>query len=188
MTKDDLINQYFEWLYRLVNSQYPRAKTRYRKLLCYMHGVEYRYHIDMDENRAIDGVALRYRFGYDNNYSDELISEFLGDGPASVLEVMVALSLRCEESIMDDYEKGNRLPLWFWGMVENLELLTMTNPNFDRDYTQKMLDRFLDQRYAPDGLGGLFRLRNCSTDMRTVEIWYQMCWYLDEVISNEPHM
>ena len=36
--------------------------------------------------------------------------------------------------------------------------------------------------YAPDGKGGLFTIRNPRFDMRSMEIWYQMNCYLNEII------
>jgi hypothetical protein len=46
-----------------------------------------------------------------------------------------------------------------------------------------VLDRFLDRDYEPDGRGGLFRVKHTDEDLRFVEIWYQMNWYLDELLG-----
>ena len=43
---------------------------------------------------------------------------------------------------------------------------------------------FLNRQYEADGRGGLFIVRNSRFDLRTVEIWYQAMWYLDEVLEN----
>ena len=42
-----------------------------------------------------------------------------------------------------------------------------------------VIKRFLDRDYEPNGKGGLFTIKNCRQDLRKVEIWYQLCWYLD---------
>ena len=185
MTKDELVNKYFEWMYQLVCSHRYRGKTVYRKLLCYLHTVKYQHILPMDENRELDGIDLRYRFGYERGYSNSMISEIMGAEPCSLFEMMIALSLRCEETIMDDYTRGNRLPKWFWGMIDNLGLSPMKNVDYDKDYVEAMVSTFLNRAYVANGKGGLFTLRRCSKDMRTVEIWYQMCWYLDEIINDE---
>ena len=144
-----------------------------------LHAIEFRYSIPNDVNRAKDGVNLRYRFtlskGYDHEY------EYL-DGPCSILEMMVALAIKCEE-FMDNYtEVGDRTRQWFWGMITNLGLGSMTDIRFDRRFVDEVIERFLDREYEPDGKGGLFKVKNCDTDLRTVEIWYQLCWYLDSIM------
>ena len=40
----------------------------------------------------------------------------------------------------------------------------------------------MNRTYSPDGDGGLFTVRNCDRDLRNVEIWIQMCWYLDTIV------
>jgi hypothetical protein len=103
------------------------------------------------------------------------------DGPCSVLEMMIALAIRCEETIMDDPDIGDRTRQWFWGMIINLGLGGMTDANFDPDFVDDSVLRFLNRDYEPDGRGGLFTIRNCHRDLRDVEIWYQLCWYLDSI-------
>lgn len=83
---------------------------------------------------------------------------------------------------MDDPDIGDRTGKWFWGMVENLGLIFMTDSRFDRRYTEERIDIFLDREYESNGDGGLFTAEHCREDMRTVEIWYQMCWYLDDIL------
>ena len=127
------------------------------------------------------GIDLRYRFGYENSYENTMISSYLDNSPCSVLEMLIALAIRCEEHIMDDRYR-NRTGQWFWGMIENLGLRKMTDARFDEDYADEIIQRFLDRRYKRNGEGGLFTVEHCRRDLRTVEIWYQMCWYLDEIV------
>ena len=103
------------------------------------------------------------------------------DYECSVLEMMVALSIKCED-IMGDDRFGDRTGQWFWGMIVNLGLGSMTDDRFDELYAEDVINIFLDRRYDPDGKGGLFRIKHCRQDLRNVEIWYQMCWYLDTLI------
>ena len=118
-----------------------------------------------------------------NGYADDCddILDCL-DGPCSILEMMVALAIRCEEGIMDDPDIGDRTGQWFWGMVTNLGLGSMSDENFDRKYVDEVIERFLNRKYDPDGRGGLFRVRNCKYDLREVEIFHQLCWYLDNIV------
>ena len=58
----------------------------------------------------------------------------------------------------------------------------MTDDIYDRDLVKHKLDIFLHREYEPDGKGGLFYIRDCAEDLREVEIWAQLCWYLDKFV------
>lgn len=196
MTRNELNTQYFEWMYKLVTGErlrgrvyintIPRTsniKSSYEKLLTYLNDIPFRYSLQRDDNRESDGIDLRYRFGYELSYPDSLIGNLLDDHPCSVLEMMVALALRCEEDIMNDPSKGDRTKLWFWEMISNMGLGEMSDWNFDREYVRDCVNRMLDREYDPDGTGGLFIIKKKKRDLRTVEIWYQACWYLNELLE-----
>lgn len=172
---------YFNWMYNLVcRDRYNEASVSYRKLFRYLHATEFRYSIPMDENRAEDGISLRYKFaqslGYEGNFDPERYLE----NPCSVLEMMIALAVRCEV-FMDDTSVGDRTSQWFWVMITNLGIGSMTDDRFDVNHVRNAVERFLDRDYEPDGRGGLFRVRNCNRDLRDVEIWKQLSWYLGEL-------
>lgn len=182
MSRNDYENLYFKWLCKIVNSDRYRKEVSFRKLLTRLHDTEFIYLIPLDENLATDGVDLRYRFALDEHCEDDYdrIMEDL-DYPCSVLEMLIVLSLHCEESIMDDPRYGNRTSQWFWGMIKNLGLGSMTDSRFDSDYVDDVIERFLYREYEPDGRGGLFTIRDCDVDLRNVEIWHQLCWYLNTI-------
>lgn len=176
--KDRINNDYFEWLCESVDSKRFSKRVSYRKLLMHLHNIEFTWFIPHDDNRADDGIKLRRRFALDRN-DLELVDYILG--PCSVLEMMVALAIRCE-TIMDDTMMGNRTGQWFWEMIRNLDLSSMKDDNFDLDYVDDVIARLLDREYEPDGRGGLFTVKHCDHDMRTVEIWCQLSWYLDSIM------
>ena len=180
MSRNDLINEYFEWLSKLVCGIRYSRDVSYKKLLTRLHETDFHYLIPIDQNRAKDGVNLRYRFIISNDYNYEYVMDVL-DRPCSVFEMMVALAVRCEETIMDDPAVGNRTGQWFWGMVTNMGLGSMTDDKFDRRYVDDVISRFLNREYEPDGRGGLFTIRGCPHDLRDVEIFNQLCWYLDNI-------
>lgn len=182
MTRSELNSEYFDWMCQLVCNRRYIGGLSYQKLLRFLHNIEFNYTIEMDGNREEDGIDLRYRFGYENSYEHAMISSYLDNRPCSVLEMMIALSIRCEEHIMDDPDIGNRTGQWFWDMIENLGLREMTDARYSEDYAEDVIQRFLDRRYKRNGEGGLFTVKHCRRDLRIVEIWYQMCWYLDEII------
>ncbi len=180
MSKSNLVNEYFNWLCdQVCNSRYPRRNS-HRKLLKYLFNREFVYILELDKNRFDDGLMLRYRFNCTKGYSGSIVDEHLGQ-QCSILEMMVALALRCERTIMDDPDIGNRTPVWFWTMIFSLGLDEMSNINFDPDEVDYVINRFLNREYKPNGEGGLFIIDNCKYDLRDAEIWYQMCWYLNSI-------
>ena len=182
MTQNDILNSYFEWLYKLVCKDRFASSISYRRLLMHLHSTQFRYSIPKDEDRAGEGVNLRWRFVCENSFGYQphvLLAEL--EGPCSVLEMMIALAIHCEEHIMDDPNIGDRTGQWFWGMVTSLGLGGMTDDRFDRKFVEDSVTRFLDRQYEPNGKGGLFKIRNCKHDLRKVEIFYQLCWYLNSI-------
>ena len=177
---DQIKNEYFEWMYDTVCGDRFSKNISYRKLLMHLHDIEFTYIIQRDRNRAEDGIDLRHRFASD--HPDIYDPERYLDGPCSVLEMMVALAIRCEESIMDNPNLGDRTGQWFWGMITNLGLGDMVDKRFNRVYVDMVISRLLKREYEPNGKGGLFTIRNCKRDLRHVEIWYQLQWFLDNII------
>lgn len=176
---DRINDEYFEWLCELIDSKRFSKQVSYRKLLIHLHNIEFTWFIPRDDNRADDGIQLRRRFALVRE--DLSLQKYL-KGPCSVLEMMVALAIRCEETIMDDVLMGNRTGQWFWGMVHNLGLSPMNDSKFDREFVDDIISRFLNREYEPNGKGGLFTVKHCDSDMRTVEIWCQLSWYLDSIM------
>ena len=178
MTRNAINNKYFEWLSDRVSSERYSEHLSYTKLLVKLHDTDFRYSIPKDENRAEDGIDLRWRFANECDISYRDVEDAI-DRPCSIFEMMVALSIRCEESIMDNPERGDRTGQWFWGMISNLGLGSMTDDDFDKEYVEEVISIFLNREYEPDGKGGLFTVKHCEYDLRTIEIWIQLCWYLD---------
>ena len=175
-------NDYFEWLYNLVcGGRYVRDNS-FRKLLSWLHDVEFTYHLRSDADRACDGVSLRYRFALQSETDDYSYMTDCLDGPCSILEMMIALAIRCEETIMADPRFGDRTGQWFWKMIVNLGLGSMTDTRFDDDYVADVIDIFMNREYEADGRGGLFTVRNCDYDVRDLDIWTQLCYFLDTMI------
>lgn len=179
MSRDDVINLYFDWLTDIVCRDRFSKAVSFRKLLAHLHSVEFTNLIERDENRAEEGKELRHRFAY--YHASIRNAEIYLNGPCSVLEMIIALAIRCEENIMDDPTMGDRTSQWFWDMIVSLGLGSMIDREYDKDYVDFVIDRFLNREYEPNGKGGLFTINNCEEDLRTVEIWCQMCWYLDGI-------
>lgn len=180
MTDDELNAQYFNWMCGLIYKDEYSNSREYQMLLRFLDAKQFTPTLFRDDNRAVDGVDLRYRFGCDEDINDVLIASILDIRPCSVLEMMVALALRCEEQIMYNPDIGNRMGLWFWNMIESLgfDKANWNIHRIDFDYANYVIDRFLSHKYARDGHGGLFTIEHSDCDMRKMEIWYQMNHYL----------
>ena len=161
---------YFAWLTGIARG-WCFEHGSYDQLIHILQLTPFYSPIPMDKNRIEDGINLRAR--YSNSISK--------DEPASVLEVMMALAYRCEEEFMADPDYGDREGEWFFGMIQSLGLDGMTDDRFNLVYTMSILDIFLKRQFKPNGEGSLFTVKNSSQDFRKTEIWYQMCWYLDEI-------
>lgn len=172
MIQKNVRDEYFDWMFDLVGGE------RYRKLLMHLHNREFIYSFRNDVNRAQDGIDLRYRFGHE--FLDEP-RRVLGE-ECTMLEMLVALAIRCEETIMDDPAYGDRTAQWFWRMLINLGLGSMLDDRYDKAYVDEAIDRFLNHEYEPDGTGGLFTVKNCEYDLRNVEISFQLFRYLNTLI------
>lgn len=178
MFADRVNDEYFEWLCDTVDGRRFSNVMTYEKLLRHLHNIEFTWFVPHDDNRASDGVQLRRRYALDKR--DMSLQGYLR-GPCSVLEMMVALAVRAE-TIMDDDGIGDRTGQWFWTMIHNLGLTPMTDEGFDRGRVDEIVARLLNREYEPDGSGGLFTVRNCERDMRKIEIWCQLSWYLGSIM------
>ena len=178
MTKSASANRYFKWMCDRISGNGYSKGLDFGKLLAHLHGIEFISLMTLDDNVAAAGVELRWRYAYRNGLTD--VPKSL-DGPCTVFEMILALAMYCEESLMDDPRYGDRTRQWFWGMINNLGLGSMTDDRFDEDYVDEVIDRFMHRDYEPNGRGGLFTIRNCDEDLREVEIYHQLYWYLNSI-------
>lgn len=176
--RHNILNRYFSWLIGLVCDEYQQQS--YSQLLSSLHDIEFIWMIDNDENRAADGIDLRATFSEKENIDFYECRRVL-NGPCSVLEMMVGLACRCEDSIMGNEKYGDRTSQWFWIMIHNLELDDMDNIRYDDEFVRSIIESALYRTYNRSGKGGFFYVENGRRNFRKAEIWYQMCWYLDTI-------
>ena len=167
----DLVEEYHDWLFDLI--RLDDYCDRYERLLLYLSGRQFTWIVNHDENRAEDGYSLRKKFSDVNFWAGRLPLK------CSVLEMMIALSIRCEDVVYNP-EDGDRIALWFWEMIDNMGLMCMDNMHFDQGYCCEVVDKFLERRYERNGKGGLFSTKDVTTNMRKSEIWYQMQTWICE--------
>lgn len=168
-------NEYFDWLVSFTGSE--RETAMYSNLLRHLHKRYFDYIINEDNCRNADGIRLRTTFA-------EQTGIYIYDLPrdrATILEVMVALSIRMEDTMFDP-SYGDRTGVWFWGMVQSLGLLYMFDSQYDEASIDETIDNLILRRYLPNGHGGLFTLDHEQVDLRKIGIWTQSCWYLDSLL------
>lgn len=170
---------YFQWLYETYVGFNEDEPETHWSLCSRLQHTRYRWTVPNDDNRAEDGVFLRETFiAKHPQYRENATIEFFRQD-CSVLEFLIALSIRAE------FESMKPQMWWFWEMMGNLRLLTYTDTYMARPmFTPRGLDRriaeFLDREYDYDGHGGLFPLEAPPVDQRTAEVWYQMSTYILE--------
>ena len=128
-----------------------------------------------DSNRTMDAINLRRCF------EDEVGEKvyICDDEHCTLLEMMVALAERAADLMWDAYDDDQTVH-YFWVMFTNLGLDEYTNSRYDDDKVETICENLLCRRYTKHGKGGLFQVKNVPGDMRKVEIWSQMNWYLTE--------
>lgn len=169
----NLSDLYFEWLIEKID---PNHVCRMKRMMLErLFDTEFYWKVYGDSNRVEDAINLRDTF-----CSERPGRAFSWDTPVSVLEVLIALAIRCEEDIMRDDRFGDRTPDWFWTMINNLGLFNMTNDVYDEDKVDRVLKRFLNRSYPLNGDGNVFKFRNAMPDIRKTQLWFQMSWYLNE--------
>lgn len=163
---------YLRWLYSQVASVRIKNPSRtYWSLLRHLYTTEFVWFIPNDDNRVEDGRALRYEFiqEHDIIHPDK---EWLDLG-CSMLEMLIALSRRLA------FEAEGQPRAWFWHLLHNLELDTITDEGrYPEARVDDIISNVIWRTYRADGRGGLFPLKNAQRDQTRVEIWYQLAAYL----------
>jgi hypothetical protein len=169
MTNDDTLDDlYFDWLRA---KALPPRGFNYEELLLLLYRTEFTVRISNDQNRAADGIELRYDFLREGNYPRE--AHWL-EQPCSVLEFLIGFAKRA--AFLTDMPVRD----WFWKMLGNLgldEFRQISDPS-EEEFIRNRLDIFMERQYDRNGNGGLFPLRNSRDDQRKVEIWYQFSEYV----------
>ena len=172
---------YFNWMLNKIFHD-ENLKMSYYELLCILNSIVYEWILEMDENRQKDAQDLRYLFGNEYGLTEAQICQELDILPPSLLEVIVALINRVQETILYDPDKLNSNQEIFMDILTNLGLNELTGhlTEVDTNYIWEVIVNFYHHNYSYFGEGGMFVVQNPKADMRETEIWYQCMWYLDE--------
>lgn len=159
--------RYLKWMKRQI--AYDRAKS-YDDLFEILFEKEFVWIVPNDDNRIEDGMEIRHSYFKEHGV--------LSRG-CSVLEVILAMSQRLA------FNAGGEADDWAWTLIENLELHKMSGHIGQRraDQIEETLEKFIWRTYEADGSGGMFPLAWPKYDQRRIELWYQMCAYIDEIVE-----
>jgi len=172
---------YLDWLMNQIRDEDSWKLKTHQKLIRQLHNTTFLVCDPNDQAREDDGYDLRWRYKWDAGLMDNGNYVFVNNIPdekCSILEMMIALAMRADEN----FTRGSNLtaPFIFWSMVKSLGLLGETDNIYDEINVMYRLDTFNNRMYEPNGHGGLFILRTSDENMRNIDIWNQLCRWINE--------
>jgi len=173
---ENFANAYRNWLC------YTMHADNYHILFDILYGTEFSWILPEDEHRASAGRYLRERFEAETGLA---CKDEWTDWPCSFLEMLVALAYDME-SILYNPSEGDSTYIWFWEIVENLDLADLDDrtmigsPQRTYRHVNSVCYQVCNRTFDRNGWGGLFPLRAPVEDQREVEIWFQMQSYILE--------
>ena len=158
--------KYFRWL---MSQCTPDIEANYDDLFLQLYQKEFVWVIPNDDNRIQDGLDVRKQW-YENRGS-------IPEQGVSFLEVVIGLSRRLA------FNAGGDDEIWAWQLLTNIGLDKKKGKNsrHSKMDIDEILDRVIWRTYQPNGVGGFFPLRETELDQTSVELWYQMNAYIEEL-------
>lgn len=163
---------YFNWLLDAVTSK--EEQQIYSLVFMELYSVEFTSYNEFDDNLVENARGMRedfYNFSKTANKLIDIYGEI--DFATNILEIMVYLATRIEDTIMSNPDYGDRTGLWFWYMMESLDIIQYDNRRYDESEVDQKLDNFIERRYEKNGFGGLFTVEKSRFDARKTNIWQQ---------------
>lgn len=171
-------SHYFEWLAQHVNPDEDPT------ILHELFDRDFYWSIPMDENRNDDGVYLRTLYTEQTNRTIDID---LTDNISTVLEFLIALADRTDGATSHVQNVG----FWFHMFLHNMGLghpdYYMTHGVVDDEYIDICVERLLSHQYSYNGTnGGLFVMDSPPKDLRRIEFWWQLqYWVLENYMPDE---
>lgn len=169
----DAERAYRDWLIDNVN-----IVEDYTYLLRELFNIEFFSLVKYDEDRGVDGLALREQWATGVRYEGSL--DF---GPANVLEVLIGIAKRIEFQLFGTkyYEEWDYVAI-FWDLIDNLGLGDCFGDisRYTFDEIHEIVSHFLNREYFRHKKGNIFIFENEPKDLRKLNIWTQMGLYIRE--------
>ncbi len=180
-------DQYFSWMLEKIFEKDTLEIERRLAVLRELNTVIFEFNIYTDENRQKDAQDLRYLFGDECGYSEAEICRTLDMQAPTLLEVIVALLVRVQESVLYDLDVTITNKDIFLDILKSLNINHIIGSyNLSSDQATDFYNSIgilYRREYTYYGEGGLFTVNNPKDDMRNTEIWYQFMWYLNEKLG-----
>lgn len=154
---------YYNWLMDIIG-----GPGDYSLVLNYLYHEEYSSPISMDENRAEDGLEMRYYYEVDTGKICDKT------GPCTVLEMMIGLAYRVENDFLYDPKVGNRVGKWFWDMFFNANLENL----YVSGQKKWANGHFYGAKVDRHGRLELFKMAQKPPNWDDFEVWKQLCRYI----------
>lgn len=157
-----------------------QKKRKYSRLLHDLYLIPFRYSLWLDESREADGLDMR------EAYLDTFGFAGQRDFPekCTVLEVLVAMCLRCERDVMGRSDK-DRTDEWFWEMMYHARLTDYPDNLYRQREVCNIINRILDRKYDKNGDGSFFYIPGDNRNWRKADLWMQMMWQMDKKLEDE---
>lgn len=175
MARSNAENDYLTWLINRINVVEDR---NYGMLLRELYRHEFYAIVKYDEDRGMDGMALRDAWADEVGYTGG--TPF---GPPTVLETIIGISLRIEDKIFGgpwaeewDYKRI------FWDLINNLGLFEYDGLLTSDEYEDigTVLEGFLSKTSHCDTFGNIFVFSVTTINLRKTNLWGQMHAYIGE--------
>jgi len=170
----DAVRAYRDWLIDKVNVM----DGDYTYLLRELFSIEFYSIVKYDEDRGMDGLALR------DEWAEGV--RFLGSldfGNANMLEVLIGIAKRMEFRLFgtEYYDEWDYVKI-FWDLIDNLGFAGMFGDisRYVFDEIRENVTHFLNRDYFRHKNGNIFRFENEPKDLRKLNIWTQMGLYIRE--------
>ena len=174
-----LLNEYYLWLLGKVDCT-DYDVEEYSELLYQLFNTDFTWTIQIDSNRASDGLNLRYEYVH---VAGGAPCYLMDEKNVSVLEVLIALAINWEHEITYDFRLGDRSAIWFWLMIDNLGLTYMDDTRYDPDFVGETLTIWMTREFDKNGNGSPFPVKSGRIDQRKEEIWLQLQQFVLENVD-----
>lgn len=178
---------YYNWLLDAVASK--QEQETYSLVFMTLYCTEFVSYDEFDDNLRENARGMRedfYRFSKTARKLTDIYGEI--DYATCILEIMVYLATRIEDTIMSNPDYGDRTGVWFWYMMESLDIIRYDNRRYDEPELEQKLDNFIERRYEKNGFGGLFTVENSRFDARKTNIWQQAMDFVTDFARNNNEL
>ena len=177
---------YFGFLCSLVE-----CPPEYTTLLKCLDDIEYRWSVQIDGNRAYDGVKLRWLYNDIWNGGSDRGARF---NACTVLEFLIGTLKRADEEYGVSYEES-KLAEWFWESMETAGLMCFSDDgglSYGEDWNfedvELAVGQILDRRYDRNGAGGFWMVPGCRVDLRKRDVWEQVARWVSWKYEDSTHI